>query len=320
MIAYLISRIWQIATVIVVMSFVCYMLLGLMPGDPIDLLVSADPRLTAEDAIRLKALYGLDQPLLYRYFHWLSNIVQGDFGFSRLYSQPVLTVLWTALENTLLLMSIAFIISVTIAIPTGILAARRFQSFVDYLINFFCFAGISIPAFWLALMLILLFSVVLGWLPANAIPLGDSSAFERVKSLILPVFTLTAVSVGAVTRYVRASVHESLQQDYIRTAFAKGLSKRQVIRKHALQNSMIPVVTVVSLDIGTFFSGALIVEIMFSYPGMGKLLYDAILGSDYNLALTGLLLATCVTLCANLLADLSYLALDPRINYENTRQ
>ena len=291
------------------------MLLGLMPGDPIDLLVSADPRLTAEDAVRLKALHGLDQPLGKRYLNWLFSALQGDLGYSRLYAKPVLVVLWGALEKTLLLMGIAFMISVAIAIPAGVLAARRIHSLTDYSINLLCFAGISIPAFWLALMLILLFSVVLGWLPANAIPLGDAGFLEKVRGLILPVITLAIVSIGGVTRYMRASLHESLQQDYILTAYAKGLSDRQVVRRHALRNSMIPVVTVLSLDIGTFFSGALITEIMFGYPGMGKLLFDAIQGSDYNLALIGLLMATGVTLVANFIADLSYAALDPRISY-----
>ena len=297
------------------MSFVCYMLLGLMPGDPIDLLVSADPRLSAEDAVRLKALHGLDQPLGKRYLNWLFSALQGDLGYSRLYAKPVLVVLWGALEKTLLLMGIAFMVSVAIAIPAGVLAARRIHSLTDYSINLLCFAGISIPAFWLALMLILLFSVVLGWLPANAVPLGDAGILEQVRGLILPVITLAIVSIGGVTRYMRASLHESLQQDYIQTAYAKGLSDWQVVRRHALRNSMIPVVTVLSLDIGTFFSGALITEIMFGYPGMGKLLFDAIQGSDYNLALIGLLMATGVTLAANFVADLSYAALDPRISY-----
>ena len=302
------------------MSFVCYMLLGLMPGDPVDLLVSADPRLSAADAARLKALYGLDQPLGKRYLNWLLTAIQGDLGYSRLYSKPVLIVIWGALQNTLILMSVAFVFSVALAIPTGMLAAKRIHSLTDYSINLLCFAGISIPAFWLALMLILLFSVFLGWLPANATPLGEVGWIDQVKGLILPILTLSMVSIGGVTRYVRSALHESLQQDYVLTAFSKGLTESQVVRRHALRNSMIPVVTILSLDLGTFFSGALIVEIMFGYPGMGKLLFDAIHGSDYNLALAGLLLATLVTLVANFLADVSYVSLDPRISYLDHRR
>ncbi len=291
------------------------MLLGLMPGDPVDLLISADPRLTAEDAARIKAIYGLDEPLYQRYANWLIAALQGEFGYSRLYAKPVLIVLWNALQYTLVLMGLALLVSIAIAIPAGLLAARRIHSLTDYSINMICFAGISVPPFWLALMLILLFSVILGWLPANALPLGEVGFVERAKGLILPVITLAMVSIGGVTRYVRASLHDSMQQDYIRTAFSKGLTERQVIKNHALRNSMIPVVTIISLDVGAFFSGALITEFMFGYPGMGKLLFDAVLGSDYNLALVGLLMVTCVTLTANFLADIAYAALDPRISY-----
>ena len=302
------------------MSFVCYMLLGLMPGDPVDLLISADPRLTAADAARIKASYGLDQPLLQRYANWLIAALQGDLGYSRLYAKPVLIVLWNALQYTLVLMGLALLVSISIAIPAGLLAARRIHSITDYSINMICFAGISVPPFWLALMLILLFSVILGWLPANALPLGEVGFVERAKGLILPVITLAMVSIGGVTRYVRASLHDSMQQDYIRTAFSKGLTERQVIKNHALRNSMIPVVTIISLDVGAFFSGALITEYMFGYPGMGKLLFDAVLGSDYNLALVGLLMVTCITLTANFLADIAYAALDPRISYRTENQ
>ncbi len=317
---FLLSRLYQILTVILVMSFICYMLLGLMPGDPIDLMISSDPRLSTEDAARLKALYGLDQPLGKRYLNWLFAALQGDLGYSRLYAKPVLVVLSGALEKTLILMGIAFLFSVAIAIPIGMYAARRIHTVTDYSINFLCFAGISIPSFWLALMLILLFAVILGWLPANATPLGSVGIWDQVQALILPVVTLSMVSVGGVTRYMRSSMHETLQQDYIVTAFSKGLSEGQVVWRHGLRNSMIPVVTILSLDLGAFFSGALIVEIMFAYPGMGKLLFDAINGSDYNLALAGLLLATVVTLVANFIADISYAGLDPRISYREQRR
>lgn len=316
---FLTSRLLQMLAVILAMSFVVYLLIGLMPGDPVDLLVSADPNITAADAARLRALYGLDQPLLSRYGAWLISALQGDFGYSRLYAKPVFEVLGGALGRTLVLMCVAFVVAVAIAIPAGMLAARKIHSFTDYLINFACFAGVSIPPFWLALMLILFFSVTLGWLPANALPVGDPSFADLATALILPVITLAAASIAGVTRYVRSALHDTLRQDYIRTALAKGLSEKQAIRRHALRNSMIPVVTILSLDIGAFFSGALITEIMFAYPGMGKLMYDAIQGSDYNLALIGLLLATAVTLLANFLADLGYAALDPRVTFQSAR-
>ena len=319
MASYLISRLVQTMIVILVMSFIVYMLLGLMPGDPIDLMVSADPNLTPEDAMRLKALYGLDKPLTTRYFNWSMAALQGDFGFSRLYAKPVFVILIPALKNTLILMGIAFLVSVCIAIPAGIYAARKIHSPLDYSINLLCFAGISVPPFWLALMLILLFSVTLGWLPANAVPVGSTGFWDNAKALILPVITLSMVSIGGVTRYVRSSLNESLRQDYVRTALSKGLSDHQVIHRHALRNSMIPVVTILSLDAGAFFSGALIIEIMFGYPGVGKLIFDAIQSNDYNLALVGLLLSTAVTLAANFLADISYVALDPRVTFQSNQ-
>ena len=319
MASYLISRLVQTMIVILVMSFIVYMLLGLMPGDPIDLMISADPNLTPEDAMRLKALYGLDKPLTTRYFNWSMAALQGDFGFSRLYAKPVFVILIPALKNTLILMGIAFLVSVCIAIPAGIYAARKIHSPLDYSINLLCFAGISVPPFWLALMLILLFSVTLGWLPANAVPVGSTGFWDNAKALILPVITLSMVSIGGVTRYVRSALNESLRQDYVRTALSKGLSDHQVIHRHALRNSMIPVVTILSLDAGAFFSGALIIEIMFGYPGVGKLIFDAIQSNDYNLALVGLLLSTAVTLAANFLADISYVALDPRVTFQSNQ-
>ena len=319
MASYLISRLVQTMIVILVMSFIVYMLLGLMPGDPIDLMISADPNLTPEDAMRLKALYGLDKPLTTRYFNWSMAALQGDFGFSRLYAKPVFVILIPALKNTLILMGIAFLVSVCIAIPAGIYAARKIHSSLDYSINLLCFAGISVPPFWLALMLILLFSVTLGWLPANAVPVGSTGFWDNAKALILPVITLSMVSIGGVTRYVRSALNESLRQDYVRTALSKGLSDHQVIHRHALRNSMIPVVTILSLDVGAFFSGALIIEIMFGYPGVGKLIFDAIQSNDYNLALVGLLLSTAVTLAANFLADISYVALDPRVTFQSNQ-
>lgn len=319
MASYLFSRLVQTMIVILVMSFIVYMLLGLMPGDPIDLMISADPNLTPEDAMRLKALYGLDKPLTTRYFNWSMAALQGDFGFSRLYAKPVFVILIPALKNTLILMGIAFLVSVCIAIPAGIYAARKIHSPLDYSINLLCFAGISVPPFWLALMLILLFSVTLGWLPANAVPVGSTGFWDNAKALILPVITLSMVSIGGVTRYVRSALNESLRQDYVRTALSKGLSDHQVIHRHALRNSMIPVVTILSLDAGAFFSGALIIEIMFGYPGVGKLIFDAIQSNDYNLALVGLLLSTAVTLAANFLADISYVALDPRVTFQSNQ-
>ena len=310
---YILQRLIESAIVLWLMSFVIYCLIGLMPGDPIDLMISANPNLTPADAERLRRLYGLDQPLIGRYFNWLVAALQGDFGYSRLYVKPVTEVLAPRLVNTVLLMGLSFLLAFAIALPAGILAALKPRTAIDNLINLVAFAGISVPPFWLAILLIIAFAVTLGWLPAGG--MGDGSLSEKLRHLVLPVVTLTLASVGGILRFVRAAVIEALRHDYVRTARAKGLPGHRVVLGHVLRNAMIPVVTILALNFGTLFSGALITETMFSFLGMGKAIYDAILGNDFNLALVGLLFATLVTLLANLLADLTYAWLDPRINY-----
>ena len=304
----------QTALVMLAMSFLVYALIGLMPGDPIDLMLSADPRLSPEDAARLRALHGLDRPLGQRYLAWLDAALVGELGYSRLHAQPVARVLLSHLENTLALLGLAFALSLAIALPLGIAAARRPNGPLDTAVNLLCFAGVSVPPFWLALLLIMAFAVGLGWLPAGGLAAAEGGgALDRLRHLALPVATLTLASVAGYTRFVRAAMIEALRQEFVRTARAKGAAESRVLLRHALPSAMIPVVTIVALHFGGLVSGALVTETMFAYPGMGRMIYDAIMGNDFNLALAGLLLATFVTLAANLAADLAYAALDPRV-------
>ena len=313
---YLIQRVTESILVLIAMSFLIYGIMALMPGDPIDVMVQSDPNLTTSDAERLKALYGLDKPLLERYKNWLSSALAGDFGYSRIHNRPTLEILGPRLINTTWLMAASLFLSLILAIPLGIYSALHPYSRSDYFINLLALGGISIPVFWLALMLIILFSVSLGWLPAGGMgSTGDGGLTDRISHMILPVITLSIASIGSLTRYVRSAMMEVLRNEYIRTARAKGLSRYKIVYKHALRNAMIPVVTVLALSFGTLFSGALITETMFSYLGMGKLIYDSIIGNDYNLALVSLLFATGLVLTGNLLADLAYAWLDPRISY-----
>ncbi|MEE8515683.1 MAG: ABC transporter permease [Alphaproteobacteria bacterium] len=311
------SRLFESILVLGIMSFVIYALIGLMPGDPIDLMIKSDPKLTPADAERLRAVYGLDKPLTARYWAWLGAALEGDFGNSRLHVRPVLEVMAPFLLNTANLMGLSFILSLVVAIPAGIYAALHQHSRIDHVINLFCFAGISIPVFWLALMLIIVFSVMLGVLPASGIETigGGGGVLDTLRHLVLPTVTLTIFSIGSYTRYMRAAMIEVMRQDFIRTARAKGAGRARVVLRHALRNALIPVVTIVALSFGTLFSGALITETMFAYPGMGKMIYDAIMGNDFNLALVGLLFATALTLAGNLIADITYGWLDPRISY-----
>lgn len=299
------------------MSFVVYALIGLMPGDPIDIMLAGDPNMTPEDRERLRQHFGLHLPIWERYWNWLAAALGGDLGFSRTFNRPVLEVMAPNLGRTALLMGASFVLSVAIAIPLGLLAAVRQRRLADYGINLFCFAGKSVPPFWLALMLILVFAVDLNWFPAGGIETVGASGFvDRLRHLVLPVTCLTLLNLASVARLMRAETIAAMRQDYVRTARAKGLAEGRVIWGHALRNALNPVVTVIALEFGTLFSGALITETVFAYPGMGKMIYDAILGNDYNLALVGLLFATLLVLAGNLAADLGYAALDPRISYK----
>ena len=317
MLRFVCGRLLDSAVVLAVMSFLIYLLIGLMPGDPIDLMASGDPTITPEDVARLKTIYGLDRPLHERYLAWLGDALSGQFGYSRLYAVPVLDVLLPRLGNTCLLMGASLALATALAIPAGILAALRPRGWLDYGINLIAFAGISVPSFWLALVLILLFSVELGWLPASGTrSVGAGGPADRLLHLALPVVTLTLLTVGGLIRFVRASMLDVLRQDFIRTARAKGLGVAGMVLRHALRNAMLPVITLLALQFGALFSGALVVETIFAYLGMGKLIYDSIMGNDFNVALVGLLFATLVTLLANLAADLGYAWLDPRISYD----
>ena len=311
---FILGRSLQALIVLLVMSFVIYSLIGLMPGDPIDVMISSNPGATPEVVAHLRAIYGLDQPILLRYWHWLAAALGGDFGFSRTHAQPVMEVLLPALAQTCKLMLASFVLSVVLAFALGVVAALRPGGLVDSAVSLFAFAGISVPVFWLALVMILVFAVRLHWLPASGIStVGNGDLTDQLRHLVMPVTTLALASTGQFTRFVRAAMIETLRMDHVRTARAKGAGEGRVVTVHAGRNALMPVITVMGLSFGTLFSAALITETMFAQPGMGKMIYDAILGNDFNLALTGLLFATVVTLLSNLATDLAYAWLDPRI-------
>lgn len=311
---FILSRCGQAVIVLLVMSFVIYSLIGLMPGDPIDVMIASNPGATPEAVAHLRAIYGLDQSIWLRYGHWLTAALQGDFGYSRTHAQPVMVVLIPALLQTCKLMLSSFVVSVVLAFALGIWASLKPGGIADSVISLFAFAGISVPVFWLALVLILLVAVQWHALPASGIStVGDGGVVDQIRHLILPVVTLALANTGQFTRFVRAAMIETLRMDHVRTARAKGAGEGRVVLIHALRNAMIPVVTVMALSFGALFSGALITETMFAQPGMGKVIFDAIQANDFNLALSGLLFATLVTLLSNLAADIAYSVLDPRI-------
>jgi peptide/nickel transport system permease protein len=313
MLGYLTRRLIQAVAVLAAMSLVVYVLLGLMPGDPVDLMASGDPKMTPADMQRLRALHGVDRPILERYASWATAALQGDLGWSRSFRRPVLEIMAPRLANTLLLMGSALAVALGIGLPLGIWAAARRGRLADQAINLACFAGAATPTFWLALLLMMVFAVHLGWLPAGSLPPDGAGPLEVLRHMALPVATLALVEAGIYARHMRAAMIDALAQDYVRTARAKGAGELRILLVHALRNAALPVTTVAALGFGGLFSGALVTETMFAWPGMGKLIYDSILTSDFNMALVTLLFATLVTLLANLLADLGYAALDPRI-------
>jgi peptide/nickel transport system permease protein len=226
----------------------------------------------------------------------------------------VLEVIAPRLWNTVLLMGSALALALAIGLPLGIWAAAREGSMVDRVVNLACFASAATPTFWLALLLMMLFAVRLGWLPAGGLPPAGSGLSGSLRHMVLPVATLALVEAGTYARHLRAAMLEALAENHVRTARAKGASRMRVLLVHALRNAMVPVATVAALGFGGLFSGALVTETMFAWPGMGKLIYDSILGSDFNVALVALLFATLLTLLGSLLADIACAVLDPRIS------
>ena len=323
MTSYIIRRLIQTIIVVLLLSFVSYALMGLMPGDPLDIACQANPYCTPDNLEQMKKALGLDEPVYVRYFKWLQGFVTGDLGYSRTYRLPVTEILIPRLINTLYLSVTSLILSVIIAIPLGVFTSLRPNTKFDYSLNMLAFAGISIPSFWLALMLIIIFAVKLQIFPASGIETigleGDISTFQivwdRINHLVLPVTTLSLLTVAYWVRYTRAKMLETMRFDYIWTARAKGLPESRVIYMHGLRNALIPVVTVIALGFSSIFSGAVITETVFAYLGAGKLIFDSIFANDYNMAMCSFIITSFMVLMMNLFADLLYAYLDPRITY-----
>ncbi|AHZ84731.1 ABC transporter permease [Bdellovibrio bacteriovorus] len=323
MTTFITRRILQTLAVIVILSYVCFYLMSLMPGDPVDMMVASNPKITAEDVARLKSLYGLDQPVYKRYASWMGSILQGDLGYSRTYRVPVQELMGPRLWNTFLLSAISLILSIGIAIPLGVISALKPGSRTDYIVNLFSFGGISIPSFWLAIVLIILFAVKFPILPAGGtqtIGASDLGLWADIKDrsiyLILPVLSLSIQQIGRFSRFTRSAMLEAMRNDFIRTARAKGLSRKTVIWQHGFRNALIPLITILALSFSGLFSGAILTETVFAYQGVGKLVYDSIIGNDYNVAMISFVISVSMVLLMNLVADIMYGFADPRISYQ----
>nr|WP_245215066.1 ABC transporter permease [Pararoseomonas indoligenes] len=303
-------RVPQIVATLVILSLVAYLAIGAMPGDPISLAMMADPRLGPEDVARMRALHGLDQPLLARWSAWATGVLRGEFGYSRLFARPAAEVLWPALRGSLVLLGTALALAAGIGVAAGMLAALRprWRGVVDAL----ALVSQAVPAFWLGILLIILFAVTLGWLPAGGVP-DSGGVAETARFLVLPVATLAIAHLAAYARHTAAAMADVLRAPWITAARARGAPESRIAFRHALPNAAVPLLSLLALDAGGLVSGALITETVFARPGMGKLLTDAVMGSDQNLALLALLLVAGVTMLATLAADVAQRALDPRL-------
>jgi len=316
---FLLSRLWQTLLVLLVMSFVIYGLIGLMPGDPIDLMMASNPGMTPEAAARLRAIYGLDQPLLLRYLHWLQAAVQGDLGYSRVHARPVLEVMGPALWQTTKLMLGGFTLAVLLSLVLGTLAALRPGGWLDGAVSTLALAGVSVPVFWLGEVVNLVTQSRLHdtwafrWVP----PLGyvpllqDPAGWAR--ALVLPWTTLAVLYAGVYGRVLRASLIQAYRQDYIRTARAKGIGEARVLLRHALRNALVAVVALFGLDIGALIGGGtLLTEVVFGLRGIGKLTYDALRNLDLPVVMAAVLYASFFVVLANAAVDGVQALLDPR--------
>lgn len=306
MISYIQRRILQSIMVLLGISLIVFVALHLT-GDPATaMLRGATP--TRADIVSMRLHMGLDRPLPVQYLQYLANMLHGDFGNSYYYQTSALQLVLDHLPATILLTAASMIVSMLIAFPLGILAATHRNSFIDFAGRIFALLGISFPNFWLGIMLILVFGVHLNWLP----PSGSGG----IQYLILPSLTLGLILAGITTRLVRSSILDVLGEDYIRTARAKGLTRRRILTKHIVRNALLPVVTYLGLQFGTLLGGAVIVEQVFAWPGVGQLALGAVNQGDFPLVQACVLVLAALLIMVNLLVDLSYAFIDPRIQYE----
>ena len=330
---YIVKQAFQRLFILIIISFIAFLVLTLV-GDPVDILKSMNPHITQKQIDVYKHQQGLDKPPLIRYFIWARNVMKGDFGISRAYKQPVFPLLISRIPNTMYMQAVILLIIVCLSIPLGIFSATHQYSSFDYVLTFLAFTGNALPTFWFGLLMILAFGVM----PAkefrlpftgmysdsvsyngNVIPYDEAPWFikllDRIKHMLLPVLTVSLLSLAGLMRYTRSAMLEVVKQDFIRTARAKGLKERTVIYVHALRNAIIPIATILIQSIPGLFAGSLIIEQLFGWPGVGKMVFEAVMSNDYPLAMMNIMFLSFLTVVFTLITDISYAFLDPRITY-----
>jgi peptide/nickel transport system permease protein len=316
MTSYIIRRLIMAIPLLLGITILSFLIMQIAPGGPTALML--DPNLKPSDLERMKAAMGLNDPVHIQYVKWLGRMVQGDFGTSFINrGTPVSEMILNRLPNTLLLMVASAFVAAIIAIPMGVLSATRQYSKLDYSVTVTSFLGLATPNFWLGLMLIMFFSVKFGWFPTGGVATlhAPFSILDRLHHLILPAFVLASADMASMTRFTRSSMLEVIKQEYMRTARAKGFREGKVIFKHGLRNGLIPVITLFGLMLPSFIGGSVIVEQVFAWPGIGKLFIDATFQRDYPVIMAITVISSVLVVVGNLIADILYAVLDPRIEY-----
>jgi peptide/nickel transport system permease protein len=320
---FLIRRLLMMIPLILGISILTFAILKLAPGDPATLSVNLNSKIDPGYIEKMRANFGLDKPIYVQYWIWLRGMLTLDFGKSFMDNRPVLTLIGERMPATLLLSGLSEILLFLIAVPLGVAAAYYRGRFLDRFTTLFAFVGFATPTFWLALMLMLVFGVQLGWFPVSGMQSTGAEYmpwyeqfWDLLLHLLMPLVVTTFGGLASVSRYARTSMLEVIRQDYIRTARAKGLSEFQVVFKHALRNALIPIVTLLGLSLPALIGGSFIIESIFAWPGMGRLGFEAIMSRNYTVVMGVGIISAFLTLFGNLLADLGYAFLDPRIRYD----
>ena len=321
MLYYLIRRLVSMIPLLLGITVISFLVIHLAPGAPTGLQTDLNPKITAEARARLEKIYGLDKPLHTQYLLWLKRLVVLDLGNSfSMDGRPVTDKIIERIPITILINVLSMFLIILIAIPIGVISASYQDSFFDKFTTVFVFIGFAVPTFWLALLLMILFGVNLGWLPISGLKSLNyeylptfGMIMDRAKHLILPIFVSAFGGLAGLSRYTRSNMLEVIRQDYIMTARSKGLKERAVIFKHALRNAMLPVITILGLSVPGLIGGSVIFETIFAIPGMGQLFYMSVMATDYPVIMGILVIGAVLTLLGNLIADISYALADPRI-------
>ena len=323
MLRYIVKRLLSSIPILIAITILTFLLIRLAPGDPVKRFIS--PRTRPEDMERIKKNMGLDKPLYVQYLIWSKNLItRGDLGYSLINGRPVLESILERVPATIILMGTAYMLSIFLALPLGVFSAVRQYSFFDYVFTVLSFIGLSLPPFWLALMVIYYLSLKIPLFPPMGMTyLVEGNASQRIIDLgwhlFLPVMIITARNLSTWSRYIRSSLLEVMGEDYIRTAYSKGLSEFQVICSHALKNSLLPLITIIGLSLPEILAGTFIIEYIFAWPGMGRLGMDAVFHRDYPILMGDIFISSILVIMANILADVSYAIADPRIRLEGSR-